>query len=99
MAFVLLALIMVGVWLFSLFDVLGTDEAEVRHLPKFGWILVVLLGLLPGAVLWLMLGRARTGASRQGPRHASGPLGTAPKGPEDDPAFLRDLDRRLRGEE
>ncbi|GAA2445367.1 hypothetical protein GCM10010191_72830 [Actinomadura vinacea] len=103
MAYVLLSLILIGVWLFGLFDVLSTDESDVRYLPKFGWLLIVLLGLLPGAVLWLLLGRARR---PHGP--SAGPLpGTAtarppaeaPKGPEDDPAFLRDLERRLREED
>jgi hypothetical protein len=106
MVYVLLSLILIGVWLFGLFDVLTTDESEVRHLPKVGWFLIVLLGLLPGAVLWLMLGRARV---RVPPPPLSGSAGLPentpeipaepPKGPEDDPAFLRELERRLRDDE
>ncbi|MFG1998807.1 PLDc N-terminal domain-containing protein [Spirillospora sp. NPDC048911] len=97
MAFVLLVLILVGVWLFCLFDVLGTDETDVRHLPKFGWFLVVLLGFLLGAAAWLSLGRPRRTPEEAlwPPPGASG----GPKGPDDDPAFLRDLDRRLRDDE
>ncbi|MEU5876828.1 PLDc N-terminal domain-containing protein [Spirillospora sp. NPDC047279] len=97
MGFVLLVLLLVGVWLFCLFDVLGTDETDVRHLPKFGWFLVVLLGFLLGAAAWLTLGRPR-----RPPQEEVWPLPGAsgsPKGPDDDPAFLRDLDRRLRDEE
>ncbi|MFC5748635.1 PLDc N-terminal domain-containing protein [Actinomadura rugatobispora] len=107
MPYVLLALILIGVWLFALFDVLSTDEAGVRHLPKFAWFMVVLLGLLPGAVLWLLAGRVRRqgalpAASSGGPLPGTanaGPPAEAPKGPEDDPAFLRELERRLREED
>ncbi|MFF5264171.1 hypothetical protein ACFY4C_35025 [Actinomadura viridis] len=101
MAYVLLSLILIGVWLFALFDVITTGEAGVRHLPKFGWFLVVLLGMLPGAVLWLALGRARAGAppAREAAGHERRAPAEAPKGPEDDPAFLRELERRLREEE
>jgi hypothetical protein len=97
MAYVLLSLILIGVWVFALFDVLTTNEPGVRHLPKLGWFLVVLVGLLPGALLWLALGRAR-GIGPAGPQAAGrvpGPPSEAPKGPEDDPAFLRELERRL----
>ncbi|GLW65844.1 membrane protein [Actinomadura rubrobrunea] len=101
MVYALLALALVGVWLFCLFDVLSTDEGDVRHLPKFGWFLIVLLGALPGAALWLILGRPRrplaVGMSGAWPGADSRP--DAPKGPDDDPAFLRELDRRLRGED
>jgi hypothetical protein len=106
MVYVLLSLILIGVWLFGLFDVLTTDESEVRHLPKFGWLLIVLLGLLPGAVLWLTLGRAKVRVPPPRPTGSAGlPPGVPetpiepPKGPEDDPAFLRDLERRMRDEE
>jgi hypothetical protein len=98
MAYVLLSLILIGVWLFALFDVLTTGESSVRHLPKFGWFLVVLLGFMPGAVLWLALGRARGAGGpggRQDARPLPGPPAEPPKGPEDDPDFLRELERRL----
>jgi len=44
--FVLVAL---GVWLFCLFDVLSADKRGTRHLPKFAWFLIVLLGFELGA--------------------------------------------------
>ncbi|MGI5165458.1 PLD nuclease N-terminal domain-containing protein [Spirillospora sp. CA-253888] len=104
MAYVLLALLLVGVWLFCLFDILTTDERDVRYLPKVGWLLVTLLFMLAGSVLWLLLGRPR-GAARvpaDGPVEETGPQAPrppAPKGPDDDPEFLRDLDRRIHGED
>ncbi|WP_018654716.1 PLDc N-terminal domain-containing protein [Actinomadura flavalba] len=104
MAYVLLALVIVGVWLFCLFDVITTDEGEVRHLPKFGWFLVTLLGFLPGAVLWMAFGRPRpVDGDRENvlwpPAAPGGASSPPPRGPDDDPDFLRDLDRRLRGDE
>ncbi|MDL4777669.1 MULTISPECIES: PLDc N-terminal domain-containing protein [Thermomonosporaceae] len=102
MPFALLALVLVGVWLFCLLDILTTDEEAMHGLPKFGWLLVALLGFLAGAAAWLLLGRPR--------RHLVDPQEVllpppdrrgvpTPKGPDDDPAFLRDLDRRLKGDE
>lgn len=105
--FVLVAL---GIWLYCLFEVLSTDESEVRHLPKFAWFMVVLLGFDLGAVAWLLFGRRRGFVtadvaawppdyllSGDGGRPEQGT--PAPLGPDDDPEFLRQLDRRLRGDD
>ncbi|TDD80661.1 PLDc N-terminal domain-containing protein, partial [Actinomadura rubrisoli] len=59
MAFVLVTLLLLGIWLFCLLDVLSTDESEMRHLSKPAWFLVTLLGFLLGALLWLLDGRPR----------------------------------------
>jgi hypothetical protein len=102
MFYVLLALIALGVWLFCLFDVVTTDEADVRHLPKFGWFLIVLLGFWLGAGLWLAFGRPRQAPA---PEARAWDDSTGPddheqaRGPDDDPDFLRDLDRKIRGDE
>jgi phospholipase D-like protein len=99
MVYVLLALIALGVWLFCLFDVLTTDEADVRHLPKFAWILIVLLGFWLGVAVWLLFGRPRpdpvTTWSDSTVPHDEEPV----LGPDDDPDFLRNLDRQIRGED
>ncbi|REE98022.1 PLDc N-terminal domain-containing protein [Thermomonospora umbrina] len=104
MLYVLLGLITVGIWLFCLFDVLTTDEGGTRLLPKFGWFLIVLLGFMIGSALWLLVGRPRvpTGPSGTpgGPSPTSpGPRPAPPRGPDDDPDFLRGLERRIRGDE
>jgi hypothetical protein len=92
MVYVLVALIALGVWLYALFEVLTTDEADIRSLSKFSWILLVLLTFWVGAILWLLFGRPRAGVV---PVRRSPP----PRGPDDDPEFLQNLDRRLRGDE
>ena len=114
MFYVLVALIALGVWLYCLFDVLTTDEVEIRGLPKFGWFLVVLLTMNLGAIAWLLFGRPRearigmeerrglepTGDNRfAGPPPPMPPGVDLPRGPDDDPDFLKSLDRRIRGED
>jgi Phospholipase_D-nuclease N-terminal len=93
MVYVLVALIAVGAWLYCLFEVLTTDETDVRALSKFSWILIVLLTFWVGAGLWYLFGRPR----RTEIVIIEPPA--PPQGPDDDPDFLRNLDRRLRGEE
>lgn len=94
MLYVLVAVIALGAWLYALFEVLTTDEADVRSLSKFTWILLVLLTFWVGAFLWLLFGRPRGGVARTPDRR---PL--PPRGPDDDPDFLQKLDRRLRGDD
>jgi hypothetical protein len=105
-----LVLVALGVWLYCLFEVLSTDEGEARHLPKFAWFLIVFLGFDLGAIAWLLFGRRRGYVTADvtawppdfllsrdgGPPDPSAP---APMGPDDDPEFLRQLDRRLRGDD
>lgn len=94
MLYVLVALIALGGWLYALFEVLTTDEADVRSLSKFTWILLVLLTFWFGAILWALFGRPRRGLVQ-----VRGRGSPAPRGPDDDPEFLRNLDRRLRGDD
>ncbi|MER7361284.1 PLD nuclease N-terminal domain-containing protein [Nonomuraea wenchangensis] len=93
MAGVLIGLALLAFWLFSLFDVVTTPEDEVRNVPKTLWIMVVVLIPLVGGLIWMARGRPR--AERQAWPVSPGP--GMPKGPDDDPDFLRDLDRRMRG--
>jgi hypothetical protein len=100
---VLLGLAVLAFWLYTLFDVITTPDEESRNLPKILWVLVVILVPLAGSVLWLLLGRPQgakvPGGTRPMPRSPRVRAAEAPKGPDDDPDFLRDLDRRMRGEE
>ncbi|WP_043629682.1 PLD nuclease N-terminal domain-containing protein [Nonomuraea candida] len=95
MAGVLIGLALLAFWLFSLFDVVTTPEDEVRNVPKPLWILVVVLVPLIGGLVWMARGRPR--APRAPWPVTPGP--GMPKGPDDDPDFLRDLERRMRGDD
>jgi len=49
-------------WLFCLLDVI-THRREPQHLPRWAWLLLVLLFPLVGSVVWLAVGRPRAGAT------------------------------------
>jgi hypothetical protein len=94
-------LITLALWVFCIIDVITTDEWRVRNLPKWGWLLVVLLLPDIGSIAWLIAGHpweSRTRAPRS--RVASEfpeydrPGRQAATNPEDDEAFLRQLRSR-----
>ncbi|WP_243722728.1 PLDc N-terminal domain-containing protein [Actinomadura sp. 7K507] len=91
----LVTLLLLGIWIYCCLDVLRTDASELRHLSKTGWLAIAFFGFLIGSVLWLLDGRPRNRQAVLGSRMAA----AGPLGPDDDPAFLRDLERRLRGED
>lgn len=99
--------------LYCVLDVALTGGDRVRTLPKWTWLLLVVIAPVIGGVIWLVAGRPRPeppepGARRSHPSTRPGPArGTRssppggrptrpPRGPDDDPEFLRRLDERLR---
>jgi hypothetical protein len=123
----LLALFMMGFWLYCLTDAILTPAEECRGLSKPAWIAVIAVTFIGGAVAWLIVraplrGPASSLTSAPHPddpadryfrsgrwtdadnavaRHPAGrariPGATMPRGPDDDPEFLRALDRAIRG--
>ena len=128
----LLALFMMGFWLYCLTDAILTPAAEFRGMSKPAWIAVIALTFIGGAVAWLIVREPIVKESLRSPdaslasaphpddagdryfrsgrwtdadaavaRHPAGrariPGATAPRGPDDDPEFLRALDRAIRG--
>ena len=95
------ALLLVLLWLYCLFDAIGSDPARVRNLPKVAWVFVVLLLPDVGSIAWLVAGRPR-GPARSLP--SKGNTGIPPEydrpgrasatNPDDDAAFLESLKRR-----
>ena len=53
-------------WIFCVIDVIMAREDEVQHLPKWGWLVLVLFFPLVGSVAWLAAGRPRRTARRPG---------------------------------
>jgi hypothetical protein len=51
-------------WIFCVIDVVISRDDEVRHLPKWGWLVLVLLFPLVGSIAWLAVGRPRRAANR-----------------------------------
>ena len=123
----LLALFMMGFWLYCLTDAILTPAEECRGMSKSAWIAVIAVTFIGGAVAWLVVreplrGTAASLVSAPHPddagdryfrsgrwtdaddavaRHPAGrariPGATVPRGPDDDPEFLRALDRAIRG--
>jgi hypothetical protein len=105
---VIIGLALLAFWLYCLFDVITSPEQEVRRLPKVLWVVIVVLLAALGGLLWVLLGRPRPKGSITGNYRGYGPpaerpqpmpRAEAPRGPDDDPDFLRSLDRRLRDED
>ncbi|ANP48755.1 hypothetical protein J2Z21_007089 [Streptomyces griseochromogenes] len=81
-------LLVLALWIYAFVDCLNTPEEEVRHLPKVVWVVIVLVfgWVLVGPVAWLITGKARAvSAGGQSPARWVAP--------DDDPEFLKSLDR------
>ncbi|MGW9628534.1 PLD nuclease N-terminal domain-containing protein [Microbacterium sp. NPDC055521] len=53
----LFTLITIALMVFALVDIIRRDDSQVRFMPKFVWLLLVVLIPFLGSVLWLALGR------------------------------------------
>lgn len=91
-----------AVYVYTLVDLVRTPEHEVRSMPKWAWVVVlILLGPL-GAVGWFLFGRPRAGSPPPGGGAGPGGIGAGPRptrptrpvAPDDDPAFLKRLDEQ-----
>ncbi len=94
-------LVVLALWLFCLIEVIRSDDADVRHLPKLGWLLLVLLFPLAGSIAWLVAGRPAGPAAtprleRAMPQYPEydRPGRAAAVDPEADEAFLRKVRER-----
>ncbi len=78
-------------WLWAIFDSLTSDGQRVRNLPRWAWLVVILVFLEFGALAWALFGRPRLAGAlaSRGPGQSPGRRG--PLGPDDDPDFLRNL--------
>ena len=83
-----------GLLVYCLIDCVQTPEGQVRNLPKVVWVILILLLPFVGGIAWLVVGRPQSGRRRQtwapgnGSREAERPR---PIAPDDDPAFLRQV--------
>jgi hypothetical protein len=74
----------IAIQLYGIFDCARTDQEAVRTLPKWGWLLIVIIFGLFGSIAWLLAGRPKAiGSGRVG---RSGPVA-----PDDDDDFLRKI--------
>ena len=105
----LVGLVLLGLWVYCIVDVISTDEAVIRNLPKILWLFIVIFLPTIGSIVWLLLGRPEKasfapGGSAYRPEPQSGQgrwrqPSRAVLAPDDDPQFLAQLDdsvKRLR---
>ena len=95
-----LAVAVLALYIYAMLDLMRAPAREVRLLPKWLWVVVVLFIFLLGPVMWLVLGRPRAEyppAGGDGGGGGSGGRGPGPRGPvapDDDPEFLRRIDEQ-----
>jgi hypothetical protein len=92
-----------GLLVFCLIECIQAPEGEIRNLPRWGWLILIILVPLVGGIAWLVAGRplrSSRSAGRPGGawpsaagRSGTGRYGDAPRGPDDDADFLANLRR------
>lgn len=86
--------IFLGVWgVFTAVFAASAPKAQVRLMPKWIWVLLCVFVPFFGGLLYLMVGRPLGDGK---PGGAGGRRPTKVVAPDDDPRFLRDLEKRLR---
>lgn len=85
---ILLVLIDIAVTAAALIITGTSDEEDFAVLPRWLWMLIILCVPLLGTALWYRYGRRHAP-----PRRTSAPP-PRPLAPDDDPEFLRSLERR-----
>ena len=53
----LFSLLVIALMIGALIDIITRDSSLVKHLPKFVWIIIVILLPLIGGILWFAIGR------------------------------------------
>ncbi len=89
----ILILIPVAITVYALIDAISARRDDIRSLPKWLWIFLIVILWIGGAVLWFFFGRPR-GARESGANGGGGQ--TRPQGPDDDPDFLSELEWKQR---
>ena len=81
---VILVIALIALILYALIEAVQADRDRVRLMPRWLWIVAILLLPGVGAAGWLLAGRPRARG------HGGGEPGR-PLAPDDDPDFLRRL--------
>ncbi|MFG2327602.1 PLD nuclease N-terminal domain-containing protein [Streptomyces sp. NPDC048568] len=85
---VLMFLVPLALSVYAFIDCISTKDADIRHMPKPLWAILVLVFPLVGSISWIIAGKKRqpTGAS---PRAGGGRRQWV--APDDNPDFLKSL--------
>ena len=99
----LLGVVWFAIWVFTIIDVLSAPEPAIRRLPKLGWLFVVVIFGVIGALAWFVLGRPENDGPRKLTAHERAtpafpeydrPGRAAAVDPEKDEEFLRQVRER-----
>lgn len=96
MARVIPVVLSIALTVFALSDCIQTTDQHVRGIPKWAWILLIVLVPWVGPITWLLIGKDRglgAGGADGRSRGRTGPLA-----PDEDPEFLRELDEQIQRE-
>lgn len=66
------------------------DKSRLRNLPRWAWVLIILLIPTAGPIVYFLAGRPLPAGTRLG---GALPEPPRPRAPDDDPDFLRSLDQ------
>ena len=79
-----LVILSLALVLYSFIDCARREETELKKLPKWGWLVVILFFSTFGSIAYLVIGRNRGNRGPKPPKRRVLP-------PDDDPDFLRKL--------
>ncbi|WP_117209303.1 PLD nuclease N-terminal domain-containing protein [Allorhizocola rhizosphaerae] len=93
----ILFLLQIALCVAALISCLSTEEGDIKGLPRFAWVIIILLFPLVGSLAWFIAGKERYSTPR---RQAWRPGGGFPESdrprrtvaPDDDPEFLKRID-------
>ena len=89
----IIAVLSIALTVFALADCVQTEDAKIRGLPKWAWIVLIVLIPWVGPITWLFVGKDRSSPGGSGRPRRQGPLA-----PDEDPDFRRRLDEDIRRE-
>lgn len=90
----LFMVVVIGSWIYAVYDVIRSDQEAVRHLHKLVWLALVVIVPMVGVPAWLFVGKPVPLGSRLTAIFEPRPGGSVP--PDDSPEFLARLDDELR---
>ena len=88
------ALSLLVLWIFCILDVISTEDVLCRNLPKYFWLIIVIILPDVGSIAWLLLGRPVGAGFRLGSQIGVYRPQKRAIGPEDSPDFLASIERK-----
>lgn len=87
----------------ALISCLSAEDGELRALPRIAWVILIVLFPLVGAIVYFAAGRPLPVEHGPGVWRAAGTLAETARprtlAPDDDPEFLRQLDKQGKRED